>query len=151
MSPLYRIKRWADIFENSETRKLRKLDRLQIPVDFCSKGYCLLMAEADGASLYGCWLALCGLATRGAPRGSLTDSDGSPHTPTTAALITRLPVSILTRAWDVLADPRIGWLVLVSAITPQLPPSQNDTARTADDLPTPPRVPGESPGVPGIA
>jgi hypothetical protein len=107
---LYRIAR-PEVFENAETRKLRHLSRLQVPIDFGSTGYKLIMLEPDGPAIYGAWIVIAAVGANCLPRWTLRRSDGRSHTPESISVVTSIGVEIVRRAWIFLASDAIGWLV----------------------------------------
>lgn len=113
MATVYRIKGWDDSFENNRTRQLKKLGWVPIPNDQSGDGYSTIMAEHDGVEIYGTWILLVQLASKGNPRGTLMRSNGKPHDIDSIARITRIPHKTLERAIPFL-DNEIGWLQKVA-------------------------------------
>jgi hypothetical protein len=115
--PVWRIAKWADTFERAESRKLKTLTWIAMPVGFSSTGYQALLEEfeEDAPAVYGAWCALCSFAAICHVRGTLGNSRGNPLKLSHLARVTGFPVNIFARlvAWASRTD--IGWLEPVSA------------------------------------
>jgi hypothetical protein len=113
---LYQVKDWNDHFENNKSRERDECSFVCVPNKQHGLGFSRIMAEKDGACIYGIWCAILGACSQQKkPReGWLTD-DGHPTgtawTPDDLALKFRRPASEIRRAFDFLCSPKIGWLL----------------------------------------
>ncbi len=140
MSTVLRVRDWDKNFENHETRKLKHLLWVAMPVKQDGDGYTDLVLSEDGPlGVYAgplrlaAWVAMLQLAGRCSPRGTLWRSTGSgivPHDANSIARITRIPAAVIADAIPKLIE--IGWL------------EQIDITQAAS-----PGTPGESPDMPG--
>lgn len=114
---VYRIRKWAETFERAESRKLKQLTWIAMPVGFNSTGYQAMLEEFEdrAAAIYGAWCALCAYAATCHVRGTLGNSRGIPLKLSHVARITGLPESVFVDlvAWASRTD--IGWLECVPA------------------------------------
>lgn len=115
--PVLRIAKWSETFEKSESRKLKILTWISVPVGFDSTGYQALIEEFgdEAPALYGAWCVLCAIAAQQSVRGTLASSRGAPLKMSAIARRTGFPAEIFVRlvAWASRTD--IGWLEYVSA------------------------------------
>lgn len=121
--PVWRIAKWSETFERAESRKLKTLTWIAMPVGFTSTGYQALLEEfsdeGDGmlaAAIYGGWAALCAFAAGCHVRGVLGDSRGRPLKLSHIARVTGLPVNVLARVFAWASQPQVGWLEPVSHV-----------------------------------
>lgn len=114
---VYRIAKWADVFERAESRKLKQLTWIAMPVGFSSTGYHAMLEEFEdrAPAIYGAWCALCAYAATCHVRGTLGNSRGIPLKTSHVARITGFPESVFVDlvAWASRTD--IGWLECVPA------------------------------------
>jgi len=142
--PVYRIAKWAETFERAESRKLKQLTWIAMPVGFTSTGYQSLLEEFEdrAAAIYGAWCALCAYAATCHVRGTLGNSRGIPLKLSHVARITGLSESVFVDlvAWASRTD--IGWLECVPAaeLSRGLAEQQENTSVSASS--------GESPDAP---
>lgn len=109
--PTYRIDRWADHFETSESRKRKgPLSWVGVPTKHDGTGFRRLMQRPDSMAMLGAWMLLVEVAAKCPTRGTLTDSRGRPLTAADLALRTGGDQEVLARALDVLASDDIGWI-----------------------------------------
>ena len=90
----YRVRDWAQLYENNRTRELKRLDWAPIPNRMDGDDYTELVDHQDGASHLGAWLALRLIASRCDPRGTLVREGGRPHDFHSLSRISRIPASI---------------------------------------------------------
>ena len=58
---VYRIAKWTETFERAESRKLKQLTWIAMPVGFSSTGYQAMLEDFDAErapAIYGAWCAL---------------------------------------------------------------------------------------------
>ena len=141
---IYQIRDWDDHFENNKSRERDRLSFVCIPNKQHGIGFCRIMAEPDGAAIYGIWHLITGACSQQSrPRnGWLTDTGRAPagHQPGTSrapaghragtawipadlALKFRRPVEEVKRALDVLSSESIGWMILHNEVPAECPPS----------------------------
>ena len=80
---IYGITDWRGLYENSETRRRKNLGWVLTPNRHDSIAFGRLMARgSDGLKIFGAWMILLQLSSRGPYkyRGILCDSDGKPYT-----------------------------------------------------------------------
>lgn len=105
---LYAIKNWVENFENNRTRELKRLDWVPVPNRLDNDGYTELIDHPNGAAHFGVWIACVEVASRCEPRGTLLRRSNFAHDFASLSRQTRMPVSILTEAFDRLIA--IGWI-----------------------------------------
>ena len=129
----YQIADWNTTFENDRSRTRDKCSFVCVPNKQHGMGFCRIMSEPDGASIYGIWHMILGACSQQSlPRdGWLTDdgeSAGSPWGVEDLSLKFRRPQSEIERALQVLTSERIAWVVSHSPsthakVTAKSPPS----------------------------
>jgi hypothetical protein len=139
----YQVRDWDKHFENNKSRERDRLSFVCIPNKQHGLGFARIMAEPDGAAIYGIWHCITGACSQQSrPRhGWLTDTGrapgghqaGTPWAPADLALKFRRPVEEVKRALDVLCSKDVGWVVCVAQVPAECPPSA-------------PQVPAECPG-----
>lgn len=109
---VYRIRDWAQHFENNRTRELKHLEWVPVPNRHDGDGFTELMDHPDAMSHYGAWHLILQVASKCDPRGTLLrDGAGgvkTPHTARSLARITRGDESVFTAAIERLLT--IGWI-----------------------------------------
>ncbi len=105
---LYVIKDWNKLYENNRTRELKKLDWLPLPNKQDGDGYTELVSSRDGASIFGCWIAMLQIASKCTPRGSLIRATGEPHTSQSLERMSRLPARLFSMSFPILVA--IKWV-----------------------------------------
>lgn len=112
MNMVFRIRNFADEFENAESRKLRRLTWLALPTKQEGDGYTELMgAHPNGCAHFGAWTAMIQLAAKCSPRGTLVRDLGGrlvAHDLASISRITRVPVEVLREAMPRLLE--MGWM-----------------------------------------
>ena len=71
-------------------------------------GYTELIMHKDGAAHFGVWCAVCQVASKCDPRGTLLRDSKKPHDLTSLSRITRIPIKVIKPAIERLI--KIGWL-----------------------------------------
>lgn len=135
---MYRIKDWALHFENAESRKIKGARWLPLPNKHDGKGFRRLTKHAEKVQILCAWTLILQVASKCPVRGDLADENG-PLTALDLADMTDFPLEIFILAFQVLQEPRFGWI--------------EDVPRPAGDysrpIPEHPDAPGASPGSSG--
>ena len=109
----YCIRRWSEVFENSQSRQYQRLTWTPLPNKHDGKSYRRLISMADGPALYGAWVLLVQVASKCPQRGVLADQDG-PLDAEDLSHKTGCPAEVFAKAFEVLTNPKIAWLEVVS-------------------------------------
>lgn len=139
----YRIKNWDQLYETSETRKLKTLSWVKVPTKQDGGGFRRLIGMPDGASLLGAWLLILELAAKMPDRGTLIDSDGNAVTAEDLATMYGLPEDLFSKALRALSSSKISWMQFV--------PSADRAAEIPASPEKIPASPGESVKFPEIS
>jgi hypothetical protein len=110
----YRIAEWSTRFENSSSRKLKRLDWVAIPNSMDIEGYIILVDHPDGAAHFGAWIALIQIASKQFPRGNLPNGKTSQSLGgicQSLGRISRLPVNLFEELLPRLIE--IGWVEIL--------------------------------------
>lgn len=126
------VRKWREVFEKSDAKKLKHLTWVSTPTSFGSNGLQRLFDDftpAEAIQLYGVWCFLVKVAATSSDRGRLGGSQGKPYSVSALSrLMMGVPVDLVERliSWCV---HRSGWLEIVqvgvvheSPPTPVLPP-----------------------------
>lgn len=118
---------WNETFENAGSRKLKRLEFCNLPLNINSSGYLELVTEhgADGLKAFGVFISLVQL-TASFPferRGRFVKSSGEEMTEKQIAALLRISEKDLSDALQLLKNPAVGW---VSATDP--PPISHQSA-----------------------
>lgn len=105
---ILRIKNWDKHFENNRTRELKKLSWVPFPNSHDGDGYTELLDHPTGAAHFGCWCAICEVASKCDPRGTLMRDGGKTHDCASLSRMTRIPQEVLKEAIERLIT--IGWI-----------------------------------------
>jgi len=109
---VYRIRDWLEVFENAETLRTKSLARVPTPTRHDGLGFRRMVAQEDGAQLFGCWNAMVQIASRAKTpetRGYLV-RDGQPLAAEDLALMIGFHAALFQRALEFFSDPKQGWL-----------------------------------------
>jgi hypothetical protein len=152
MNELYCIASWHETFERAESRKLKQLHWIALPVDFSSTGYQQLLEDfgPDAAAMYGAWCGLCAFAATCHVRGTLANSRHQPLKLSHIARVTGFPEPIFEQliAWAL--RPEIGWLQNVKGEIDVHQPAERTAQPSAAAVPEiPPDVPPTNPQIHG--
>lgn len=109
--PLYRVRNWDTIFENSRSRAFKKLDWVPIPNKHDGKSYRRLVAMDNGLAMYAAWVLIVQVASKCPQRGVLADEDG-PLDASDLSFKTGVSADVFSQAFRVLISPAIGWLAV---------------------------------------
>lgn len=115
-TPIYRISKWADVFETAESRRHKTLHWISMPVGFTSAGYQSMLDEFEerAPAIYGAWCALVSVAASCAVRGMLCTSKGKPMKVSHIARITGFQSAVFEDLLSWAAAPDVAWLEEVS-------------------------------------
>lgn len=109
---LYVIRDWDKNFEIAQSRKVEgALTWVAVPCKHDGLGFRRIMALEDGPAIYCAWCLIVQVAAKCSVRGRLCDERG-PIGPEELAIKTGCGQAIFVRALQVLADQRIGWIVV---------------------------------------
>jgi uncharacterized phage protein (TIGR02220 family) len=114
--PLYRVRRWDEIYENNRSRELVSLDWIPVPNNHDGDGYTYMMSQRRCVSYFAAWNWIIQVASKCEPRGTLIRKTGKPHTAESMARLSRAPVSIFAPALEFFATGEIAWLEIVDHI-----------------------------------
>ena len=109
MTTLYSIKDWDALYENHDSRKLKRLNWVLIPNKHDGKSYRRIIQMKDGVEIFAAWILILQVASKCQERGILADKDG-PLTPEDLALKTGVKESLFKKALSALSDNNIGWM-----------------------------------------
>jgi hypothetical protein len=115
---VYRIAKWTETFERAESRKLKQLTWIAMPVGFSSTGYQAMLEDFDAErapAIYGAWCALCAYAASCHVRGTLGNSRGIPLKISHVSRITGFSESVFRDLFAWASREDIGWLEAVPA------------------------------------
>lgn len=111
----YRIRDWDNCFERAQSRKVDHLHWVGVPNKQHGMGLMKILSQTDGASIYGIWILIVGACSQQrAPRAGWLTADGTalgePWTIEDLADRWRRKQEEISRALDVLASPKVGWI-----------------------------------------
>lgn len=120
------MKDWELHFENDRSKVRDRCSFVCVPNKQHGMGFCRVMAEKDGAAIYGIWQLILGACSqqRRPRHGWLTsngESMGSPWGVSDLALKFRRPEPEIARALTVLSSQSINWLEVVNGLTTDSP------------------------------
>jgi hypothetical protein len=108
----YQIKDWDAYFENDRSRNRIQCSFVCVPNKQHGMGFCRIMAEPDGAAIYGIWHCIIGACSQQKKRHGWLTADGeqagSPWLLGDLALKFRRPEKEIERALQVLTSERVG-------------------------------------------
>jgi len=113
---IYRIKDWAEQYENNRSRELKKLDWFAMPNKQDGDGYTYLVELENGAAIFGAWCACAQIASRCDPRGTLLRDNKKPHDAQSLARMSRLPAGIIQAMLEVCLSEEVNWLETIDNI-----------------------------------
>lgn len=111
MDRVYRVAKWLETFETSDSRRNKTLSWVSWPLD-SSNGYNDLVETFgdDAPLIYGAWCALVRFAAKAPERGTLADSRGRAFSLSRIAAETRFPMVCFQRLIEWASTERVGWL-----------------------------------------
>lgn len=111
----YQIRDWDSHFENDRSRNRQQCSFVCVPNKQHGMGFCRIMAEPDGAAIYGIWHCIVGACSQQKRRnGWLTadgDCNGSAWGADDLSLKLRRPEPEIARALEFLSSDKVGWLL----------------------------------------
>lgn len=113
---VYQIKDWNSHFENAKSRERISCSFVCVPNKQHGLSFSRIMAEPDGAMIYGIWCLILGACSQQKkPREGWLTSDGyqtgTPWASEDLALKFRRPKSEIERALQVIVSQEIGWII----------------------------------------
>jgi len=112
---VYQIRDWDVHFENDRSRNRARCSFVCVPNKQHGLGFSRIMAEPDGAAIYGIWHCIVGACSQQAKRnGWLTvdgDHKGSPWLVDDLALKFRRPAKEIERALEILCNDKVNWMI----------------------------------------
>ena len=103
------INNWAENFEKSDNKRLKKMKWIAVPTSFDDKQFRKLSKMPDGIIIFGVWILLLELAAKMPIRGILKDKDGDLSFDD-MELMTGFPAKHFKSAIKVLSSDEVGWL-----------------------------------------
>jgi hypothetical protein len=136
---IYQVKDWDENFENNKSRERDSCSFVCVPNKQHGLGFCRIMAEKDGSSIYGIWVMILGFCSQQEkPRqGWITENgerDGVPLEAVDLALKFRRPVEELERALSFLCSEKIGWICQSARQVPVKCPSNASEGKGRERL-----------------
>lgn len=118
MTDILKIADWDELYENSRTRDMKRMQWVPVPCKFDGDGYTELVAgHKNGPAHYSAWMGFLLAAGRCETRGTLVRSGGRPHDTASISAMTKIPKSLLDEALPRLIQ--IGWIVSEVTNEPQ--------------------------------
>lgn len=139
----YRIADWDRIFENNESRKLKRMTWVKVPNTHDTAGFNRVMRQPNGGLIYCAFILMVQVASKMPVRGVLANDTG-PLDADDLSHRTGLPAEHFTVAFGVLTEKKIGWL-LKSGDSPEASGSSGEEGKgireegNKNTPPTPPR------------
>lgn len=130
MPTLYRIKDWAEHFENAESRKLKRPSWVAIPNKHDGKSFGRLRKLPDAIPAFCGWSLIIQIASKMPERGVLADEDG-PLTAEDMSDATGFPLEVFVIALKVCSSKEIGWIEAVQS--PETSGGSGRTSRNAGE------------------
>lgn len=135
---IYRVKNWNDHFENHKSRTIEECSFVCVPNKHHGLGFSRIMAEQDGAAIYGVWILILGICSRHRrPRGGWLTHDGHREgtalTPEDLSLQFRRPSNEIARALECLSSSKVDWVEAFQTV--------DDVPVDASALEVPPKCP----------
>lgn len=126
----YQIRDWNRNFENNKSREIDQCSFVCLPNKQHGMGFRRIMAELDGATIYGIWVCIVAACSQQkTPRcGWLTEDGkktGAAWTAMDIALKVGRPTAEIERCISVVSSPRVGWLAAVQ-VPVDCPPSADE-------------------------
>ncbi|MFY7700492.1 MAG: hypothetical protein ACOVQH_09495 [Burkholderiaceae bacterium] len=145
---VYKIAKWSTLYENNESRKIKKLQWVPVPIGFDSSGYQALLDHFGerAPALYGTWIGLVAIAANCHDRGILRNSRGIPLTISHLARMTGFDAGLFSELFAWASSPEVGWLETEPStdVTEQQPKTDENPVV----LPSSGNSPGDLPAIP---
>ena len=116
MAKLYRIKNWADHYENNRTREMKNMSWVPLPINLHGSGYVALMSKKNGPAIFGTWCALLELAATCEIRGTFSRGRGIPHTISTISSQLRISEKLVSLTLELLESEEIDWVESIESV-----------------------------------
>ena len=113
---VYRIRNWAQYYENNRTRGMKEMRWVPIPINLSSDGYTLIMDQKDGPAIFGAFIACVELAGSCRERGTLMRSSGDPHDIDSLARVTRVDKKTISNMLNFCTE-KCKWLEYIDLET----------------------------------
>jgi len=129
------IAKWNEVFENSNSRKLKRMEWVPMPTDLIgSTGYNLMLDEfeSDAPAMYGTWSALVAIASQCNVRGTLADGQGNPLKISHLSRKSGFPAESFERLINWATTKEVSWLVSTENDDP--PPISHQSPTKPGDL-----------------
>jgi hypothetical protein len=139
----YRVRDWERLYETHDTRKLKHLTWVAVPVHRDGEGYGILLDGEHGACNLGAWLAILQVASTSVPRGTLCRGDGRPLDEVSMEFMTKVSRDHFARVFPILCSSRVGWMEWEE--TPEPTGIAGESPATPRNLPESRENAGESP------
>lgn len=110
------VKDWDGIYENHNSRQLKKLSAVLVPNRMDTEGYAILLDHKNGPAHLGAWVAILQIASRCKVRGVLANSDGRPYDALGLSRISRIPPELFEELIPRLLGQELQWLEQVDDI-----------------------------------
>ena len=110
--PFYSIKDWGTVYENAQSRKCDRLHWVPVPNKHDGLSYRRIANMEDGTDIFTAWILILQVASRQPVRGVLKTVSGRPIDAEDMSFMTGFSEKIFLRAFNVLSDNRIGWLLV---------------------------------------
>ncbi len=104
----YRVVRWSDKYEVSQSRSIDKLSWVPVPINLNSNGYLEMMEKENGIALFGCWMAIIQVVASCDLRGSWVKSNYQPHNIRSLSIATRVDRELVEEVIDLTLQ--VGWI-----------------------------------------
>lgn len=124
----FEIAKWSTVFERAESRKLKSLSWVSLPVTVSSSGFQAMLDEFgdDAPSIYGAWCALLSVAAQTNIRGVLANGRGIPLKTSHIARLTGFPAPVFEKLFAWAMTPEVAWLVEVDSDSTLQNQGEND-------------------------
>ena len=106
---LYKISRWAELYENNRSRLLISLTWVLVPNRHDGENFSAIMAQKQAAEIFSAWILILQVASKCKPRGLLVKDNGTPHDSSSLSVKTRAPKAWFDAAFSFL-EKQTDWL-----------------------------------------
>jgi len=152
---IYRITKWADRFENKDSRKITNARWVPVPNKHDGLGFRRIAAHPRNCEIFAAWTLILQVASRMPTRGILHNGE-LPLDAEDLAVMTGFPQAAFEIAFEVLSQPKVGWIETATEHLeePEKAPDfeRKSTAKpdtNTDTAGTDPASPGDSPAIAG--
>lgn len=118
----YRIANWDRLYENSETRKIKRLSWVPTRNKHDGLGFRLMVRDPRKVELFCAWNLILQIASKGEgkERGTLV-RDGLPLSPDDLGMMTGYPPGIFKHGLEFFSNPKVAWLEHMHEISGESP------------------------------